>query len=310
MRVSLSVAFSAGLVTSAGAQQFVNGTFDSSLAGWTIINTSNGTGAPGTVANVDIDGSGPLGLSPAAKFLAGQVVNIPAAQEGVLMTQRLTLTAGASYSISFDWTATNGFVSAASECGVFAVIVNGVPLTSNNAGTLAGLTSAHGHTTASFSPPTGGQFDVGIRISRPYVSAQLISQYVDNAVFSTTSGACYANCDGSTILPRITANDFQCFLTRFAAQDAYANCDQSVAPPVLTANDYQCFLNKYAMGESYANCDGSAVPPVLTANDFQCFLNRYAAGDPYANCDASPQLSVFTANDFQCFLNAVAAGCS
>lgn len=55
----------------------------------------------------------------------------------------------------------------------------------------------------------------------------------------------------------------------------YANCDNSVVPPVLTANDFQCFLNRYASAESYANCDGIGG---LTANDFQCFLNAFAAG--------------------------------
>jgi hypothetical protein len=60
----------------------------------------------------------------------------------------------------------------------------------------------------------------------------------------------------------------------------YANCDASTVPPVLTANDFQCFLNRYAAGDSYANCDGSTVPPTLNANDFQCFLNAYAAGCP------------------------------
>ncbi len=58
----------------------------------------------------------------------------------------------------------------------------------------------------------------------------------------------------------------------------YANCDGSTAPPVLTANDFQCFLNKYAASDPYANCDGSTTTPVLTANDFQCFLNKFAAG--------------------------------
>jgi hypothetical protein len=60
----------------------------------------------------------------------------------------------------------------------------------------------------------------------------------------------------------------------------YANCDGSTSPPVLTANDFQCFLNKYASQDSYANCDGSTAIPILTANDFQCFLNRYAQGCP------------------------------
>ncbi len=58
----------------------------------------------------------------------------------------------------------------------------------------------------------------------------------------------------------------------------YSNCDGSTALPVLTANDFQCFLNRYAAGDPYANCDGSTVAPVLNANDFQCFLNSFAAG--------------------------------
>jgi hypothetical protein len=310
MRRSIPLALAAGLTAPAAAQQFVNGTFDTSLAGWTVANTSNGVGAPGMVATIDIDGPGPLPASPAAKFSAGQVTQLPNAQEGVLLTQSLSLTGGASYAISFDWLANNGFVSSASECGVFAAVVNGVPLTSQSAGALNGLASAHGHIQAAFTAPSSGSYAVGIRVTRPYIAATLITQYVDNAVFQLTAAACYANCDNSTVPPILNANDFQCFLQRFAAGDAYANCDGSVAPPVLTANDFQCFLNKYAAGDSYANCDGSTIPPVLNANDFQCFLNKFAAGDLYANCDGSFVQSVFTANDFQCFLNAFAAGCS
>lgn len=59
---------------------------------------------------------------------------------------------------------------------------------------------------------------------------------------------CYANCDGSRCAGRLTANDFQCFLNRFAAGDPYANCDGSMVAPVLTANDFLCFLNAYAVG--------------------------------------------------------------
>jgi hypothetical protein len=60
----------------------------------------------------------------------------------------------------------------------------------------------------------------------------------------------------------------------------YANCDNSTTPPVLNANDFQCFLNKFAAGDTYANCDHSTAPPTLNANDFQCFLNQFAAGCP------------------------------
>jgi hypothetical protein len=55
----------------------------------------------------------------------------------------------------------------------------------------------------------------------------------------------------------------------------YANCDGSSGSPALTANDFSCFLNKYANNDAYANCDGVGG---LTANDFSCFLNRYANG--------------------------------
>jgi len=61
-------------------------------------------------------------------------------------------------------------------------------------------------------------------------------------------GPCYVNCDASSTSPRLTANDFQCFLNRFAAQDPYANCDGSTGSPLLTANDFQCFINLYAAG--------------------------------------------------------------
>jgi hypothetical protein len=56
------------------------------------------------------------------------------------------------------------------------------------------------------------------------------------------------NCDGSTGVPLLTANDFQCFIDKFAAGEPYANCDQSTGTPILTPNDFQCFLNAYASG--------------------------------------------------------------
>jgi hypothetical protein len=58
----------------------------------------------------------------------------------------------------------------------------------------------------------------------------------------------------------------------------YANCDGSTASPLLTANDFACFINRYASNESDANCDGSAGSPLLTANDFVCFINAYSVG--------------------------------
>lgn len=64
----------------------------------------------------------------------------------------------------------------------------------------------------------------------------------------TRVNMCPTNCDASTGSPLLTANDFQCFLNKYAAQDASANCDCSTSVPALTANDFQCFLNKFAAG--------------------------------------------------------------
>ena len=68
------------------------------------------------------------------------------------------------------------------------------------------------------------------------------------SVVELSSQACFPNCDGSTATPALTANDFQCFINKYAANDPYANCDGSTAIPALTANDFQCFINKYAAG--------------------------------------------------------------
>jgi hypothetical protein len=65
---------------------------------------------------------------------------------------------------------------------------------------------------------------------------------------STTGQSCYANCDGSTGSPALSANDFQCFLNLFASGSPGANCDGSIGSPTLTANDFQCFINAYAIG--------------------------------------------------------------
>ena len=69
-----------------------------------------------------------------------------------------------------------------------------------------------------------------------------------NFTIGTPPAPCYANCDGSTVTPILTANDFQCFLNKYAASAPTANCDNSTGVPSLTANDFQCFLNAFAAG--------------------------------------------------------------
>jgi serine protease AprX len=82
--------------------------------------------------------------------------------------------------------------------------------------------------------------------------------------------------------------------TRFSytpeeAGACYANCDGSSVQPVLNVDDFTCFINQYANAQGlphaqqlthYANCDGSTTAPALNVDDFTCFINRYAMGCP------------------------------
>jgi photosystem II stability/assembly factor-like uncharacterized protein len=90
--------------------------------------------------------------------------------------------------------------------------------------------------------------DLAIDRTNNTLTAGTYGRGVWRTILPTPPLACYANCDESTGAPLLTANDFQCFLNRFAAGDPYANCDGSTGTPTLTANDFQCFLNKFATG--------------------------------------------------------------
>ena len=86
----------------------------------------------------------------------------------------------------------------------------------------------------------------------------------------------------SPLIGTFNHDEFLVFRIRGTGQPppvvCYANCDGSTGSPMLTANDFQCFIDKYVANHTYANCDGSTGTPMLTANDFQCFINRYAGG--------------------------------
>jgi hypothetical protein len=72
-----------------------------------------------------------------------------------------------------------------------------------------------------------------------------------------------------------------CATSSCAAQQAcYANCDGSTTTPVLSAADFVCYLGRFRAGDSYANCDGSTTTPVLSPADFVCYLGKFRAGCP------------------------------
>ena len=83
---------------------------------------------------------------------------------------------------------------------------------------------------------------------RPQPGTGPANFFVDDVQFEPWPRPCYANCDGSTNSPVLTANDFQCFINAFVQQSPYANCDGSTFPPAFTANDFQCFINRFASG--------------------------------------------------------------
>ena len=64
----------------------------------------------------------------------------------------------------------------------------------------------------------------------------------------------------------------------FTPTDCYANCDNSTITPRLNVLDFACFLELVAAGDPAANCDGSTTPPLVNVLDFTCFLNKFAAG--------------------------------
>jgi hypothetical protein len=79
------------------------------------------------------------------------------------------------------------------------------------------------------------------------------------SIVPTGGGACYANCDGSTVEPILNVEDFTCFINEFASAQTLPHAQQVTA---------------------YANCDGSTTAPALNVEDFTCFINQYAQGCP------------------------------
>ncbi len=79
------------------------------------------------------------------------------------------------------------------------------------------------------------------------ISSPCGSVTTQSAVLSVAP-ACYPNCDGSSGLPKLSATDFTCYITKFRAGDSYANCDGSTGSPSLTAADFVCFLNAFRAG--------------------------------------------------------------
>ncbi len=118
---------------------------------------------------------------------------------------------------------------------------NNIPL--EDGGRVSGATTET-LTVTQAAPDDSGWFDAVFSNG----CAPLVSQRADVQVGPvSTWGACYANCDNSTVAPVLNVADFTCFLTRYVAGDPRTNCDGG-GVPALNVQDFSCFLAKYAAG--------------------------------------------------------------
>ncbi len=251
----------AGSLTLSGAYGHSGG---SSVTGGHLSIGGTHNGPVSVAAAGNLEGTGTIGgavtvngtISPGATPTIPGVLTCNAGVAvtgGTLRIQMAGSAVGSEYSqlkvTSGNFNASSTSLNFGSPIGTYAAsdhlfIVNN---TGNgaNSGVFAGLPDAGNAGT-----PVGALAGIG------GFSEWRIYYHADVATNSLTGGndiaiapnACYANCDGSTSAPKLTANDFQCFLNTFAAGNAYANCDGSTTIPVLTANDFQCFLNTFAAG--------------------------------------------------------------
>ncbi len=245
-RVTLTVGLALGLgaLAAPARAQIVNGDFETgSLAPWAVALTGNGSSPTQSVVPYDIDGPGPLGTTQVAKFQVGALLFIPPGglEEGVIVTQSIPLTAGVQYTIDFDWAVQRDSTTNNADGGTFSIVVDGFPLAGAASGGTTGTTPIYGHLSAPFTPVASGPHTVGFQITRHFLVAGALYQYVDN--FTVDGGAgCYPDCDGNGTL---NVNDYICFQTKFALGDPYADCDNN---GVRNVNDYICFQTKFALG--------------------------------------------------------------
>lgn len=163
------------------ANLFTNPGFETGdLTGWTVGLTPNGaTGVQDVQVFETVLGT----PSFAGHFRVGQAVFTSGVQEGVNLTQRLTLTGGVTYNLYFDVAADNVGTGANAQGGIFTAIVDGAFVGSSYAaGSIPAMTTLRSSVTGSFTPTSTGLYEVGIRITRPFTTGSTnLSQWVDNA---------------------------------------------------------------------------------------------------------------------------------
>lgn len=181
MKHTLAILTVVGLGSAAFGQTFVNGDFTGGdLTGWTITPTANGQTLTQDVIQFDIDFAGPLGVSNVARFRVGQVAFQSGVPAGIEFTQTLALQNAMQYEVSFNAAAYRDSAVNNSQGGVFDLIVQGTVLATWAAGSTSSATTNSSFVSGQFIAGGTGNFDIGVRITRPFTVPGDLYQVVDN----------------------------------------------------------------------------------------------------------------------------------
>lgn len=108
-----------------------------------------------------------------------------------------------------------------------------------------------------------------------YTHCSAVTEYHEAVTWGGNSCSQFPAPSGNNFISVGLGQSSQMTVAQTQGASCYANCDGSTVPPILTVNDFICFGNRFAAGDPYCDCDGVGG---LSANDFQCFNNKYAAG--------------------------------
>ncbi|MEO0651373.1 MAG: hypothetical protein AAFZ65_11925 [Planctomycetota bacterium] len=176
------------LLPIAQAQTVGNSRFDNGLAGWTVATTIPGSlGAPGDTAFVDMDGPGPLGTNPAARFNVGKAPGeTGVANFGITLSQTVQLEAGRTYTARFDWSSANSGPTFANG-GRYSLLVNGALLEVFIVGGVGSGNIRSGVLSDTFTASTTGpgEFQIRIDSTATVLDPPTMEHRVDNVRLET-----------------------------------------------------------------------------------------------------------------------------
>lgn len=175
-----AVAFSAAAL-SASAATITNGDFETGdLSGWSVGSTANGETA---YSGVDAFDTGGNGASDAASFRIGQIDFDPGVNEGITLSQTISIMSAGTYSFAAEVAVFGGRFTNLSG-GIFELIVGGNVLDVFDAARVNSRSTERDLLEGEVALAVG-DVDLTIRIMRPFIqTSDTPLQYVDNVTIS------------------------------------------------------------------------------------------------------------------------------